>query len=230
MLDAEFDKYADSYLSDHAANIRISGEEPGYFARYKIDEVRRIWTGRGYREPETVLDFGSGIGASLPHLARAFPRAAITAYDVSPRSLEVAKHRFGAVADFVHGATLDVLGDRRFDLVFTSCVFHHIDADQHVDLLGGLHRRLAKDGIAIVFEHNPINPVTRYIVATCPFDENAVLLSARTLRARQRRAGFSRIETRYTGFFPAALARLRVLEPGLSWCPVGAQYYTLAHA
>lgn len=230
MLDAEFDKYADKYLADHAANLKISGEEPAYFARYKIDELRRVWTARGYREPDTMLDFGSGIGASLPHLARAFPHAALTAYDVSPRSLEIARRSVGAIAEFVHGESLDALGSRTFDLVFTSCVFHHIEADQHVDLLGRLRRLLTPDGIAIVFEHNPLNPVTRYIVATCPFDENAVLLSARTLRARQRAAGFSRVETHYTGFFPAALARLRVLEPHISWCPIGAQYYTLAHA
>ena len=229
-LDAEFDKFADKYLADHTENIKISGEDPAYFARYKIDELRRIWSARGYREPQSVLDFGSGIGASLPHLSHAFPGAALTAFDVSARSLEIARHSHGAIADFVQGESLDALGARTFDLIFTSCVFHHVDADQHVGLLGRLHQSLAPDGIAIIFEHNPINPVTRYIVATCPFDENAVLLSARTLKARQRAAGFRRIETHYTGFFPGPLARLRVMEPSLSWCPIGAQYYTLAHA
>ena len=230
MIDAEFDKFADEYLADHAKNIKISGEDPAYFARYKIDEVRRLWTARGYREPGAILDFGSGIGASLPHLARAFPRASLTAFDVSARSLDIARHRCGSIATYVLGADLDALGDQTFDLIFTSCVFHHIEADRHEALLRRLHGLLADGGVAIVFEHNPLNPVTRYIVATCPFDENAVLLPARILKARQKAAGFRRIESHYTGFFPHALARLRWLEPHLDWCPIGAQYYTLAHA
>ena len=40
---AEFDKFAEEYLSAHAQNIKISGEQPDYFARYKIEEIRRRW-------------------------------------------------------------------------------------------------------------------------------------------------------------------------------------------
>jgi len=91
---AEFDKFADEYLASHAANVRISGEDPAYFARYKIVELRRMWTQRRLVEPATILDFGSGIGASLPHLAVAFPGASLTAFDVSARSLAIAEGRF----------------------------------------------------------------------------------------------------------------------------------------
>jgi hypothetical protein len=37
-------------------------------------------------------------------------------------------------------------------------------------------------------------------------------------------AGWARPETAYHLFFPAALARLRPLEPALRWCAMGAQY------
>jgi len=77
-------------------------------------------------------------------------------------------------------------------------------------------------------EHNPINPVTRYIVSTCEFDENAVLIPAGRLSAREKAAGFSKVEVAYTGFFPGALRFLLPLEPWLSALPVGAHYYTLA--
>jgi hypothetical protein len=80
------------------------------------------------------------------------------------------------------------------------------------------------------FEHNPVNPVTRHIVATCPFDENAHLIAAPELRRRQARAGFSAVEVRYTGFFPGALAALRPLERLMTALPLGAQYYTFARA
>jgi hypothetical protein len=82
----------------------------------------------------------------------------------------------------------------------------------------------------VTFEHNPLNPVTRYIVATCPFDKNAILLPARTLVRRQRQAGFSNIGVRYTGFFPGPLRALRPLERFMTGMPIGAQYYTFARA
>ncbi len=34
---------------------------------------------------------------------------------------------------------------------------------------------LKKKGRVYIFEHNPYNPVTRYLVATCEFDRDAVL-------------------------------------------------------
>ncbi len=92
-----------------------------------------------------------------------------------------------------------------------------------------LRQTLAPGGALVIFEHNPVNPVTQHIVATCEFDENAVLIPAGILRHRQLDAGFARVEIAYTGFFPAALRALRPLEPVLKHLPIGAQYYTLAH-
>jgi hypothetical protein len=84
--------------------------------------------------------------------------------------------------------------------------------------------------VLAIFEHNPVNPVTRYIVASCPFDENAVLIPAPVFAQRQREAGFRDIRTAFTGFFPGPLRALRPLERFMTPLPVGAQYYTLAHA
>ncbi len=228
---AEFDKFADEYLSTHAANVRLSGEGPDYFARYKIEAVRRRWSALGRPEPRAILDFGTGIGNSLPHLAELFPDARITGLDVSERSLAVAEHRYPGVAELVRYDGDDIpLRPARFDLIFSACVFHHIEAQEHVALFSKL-RALARPGGAMaIFEHNPVNPVTRYIVATCPFDENAVLIPAQELRRRQSQAGFKDVQVRYTGFFPGSLKALRPLERYMSALPMGAQYYTLARA
>jgi trans-aconitate methyltransferase len=226
---AEFDKFADAYFDMHAENIGISGEDPAYFARYKIVELRRLWSQKRMPEPTTVLDFGCGIGASLPHLAVAFPSARLTAFDVSEKSLTVARDQYPGLANFIHANDLTELEHTGFDLVFTSCVFHHIDESRHVETFCKLRSLLRPEGRLVVFEHNPANPVTRYIVATCPFDENAVLISSAQLCARQRQAGFLSVERRYVGFFPRALAALRRFEPKLSSMPIGAQYYTVAH-
>ncbi len=38
---AEFDKFADEFAALHAQNIKISGEDPDFFAAYKIGDVKR---------------------------------------------------------------------------------------------------------------------------------------------------------------------------------------------
>lgn len=227
---SEFDKFADEYLSAHERNLTLTGEGPEYFARYKIEELARRYGSSRLSLPATILDFGCGIGSSAPHLKAAFPAARITAVDVSERSLAIAKARFPGVADFrLHDPERlpDLAG---FDLIFSSCVFHHIEAAQHVEILRWLKGGLAPGGALAIFEHNPINPVTRYIVATCPFDENAVLIPSGALASRMRSAGFSKVDIAYTGFFPRAVRGLRAMEPWLRWLPAGAQYYAFARA
>jgi trans-aconitate methyltransferase len=179
-----------------------------------------------------VLDFGCGIGNSAPHLHEAFPNARITGVDVSKKSLSVARARFPDAAEFLaYDPKRAPPGPPEgYDLIFSACVFHHIEADEHVGIFRRLRERLAPGGAMAIFEHNPVNPVSRYIVATCPFDENAVLIPAAELARRQREAGFGRVDVTYTGFFPGPLKALRPLEPAMGKLPVGAQYYTLARA
>lgn len=38
MNPAEFDLFADAYEQQHASNLRLSGESPAYFSRYKVQE------------------------------------------------------------------------------------------------------------------------------------------------------------------------------------------------
>jgi SAM-dependent methyltransferase len=180
--------------------------------------------------PESVLDFGTGVGNSWPFLAEVFPNAKITGLDVSAKSLAVAEGRFPGVARAVcyDGGEIP-LAESQFDLIFSACVFHHIDGSEHVPLFKRLKRLLRPGGLMVTFEHNPINPLTRYIVSTCPFDENAILIASRDLKRRQIEAGFAKVDVAYTGFFPRFLSALRSFEPYLKRLPVGAQYYTLAH-
>ena len=229
MDQAEFDKVADEYLTIHSRNIRFTGEDPEYFARYKIEALRRRWTAERKGEPKAILDFGAGIGASLPHLSKAFPDADLTALDVSKKSLAIAEKLTKVRANFIlyEGGTIP-LPRERYDLIFSSCVFHHIDPCEHVGLLTQLRSLLRPGGWLVIFEHNPVNPVTRYIVATCEFDEKAVLVPARTLMAREIAAGFSNVQRSYIGFFPRMLRSLRSWEPWLSALPIGAQYFTVA--
>ena len=85
-----------------------------------------------------------------------------------------------------------------------------------------------RGGRLVIFEHNPLNPLTLHVVNNCPFDENARLMLASTLRKRVEAAGWRNVEVRYHVFFPRLLAGLRNLEAGLAMVPLGAQYSVYA--
>ena len=76
----------------------------------------------------------------------------------------------------------------------------------------------------VIFEHNPLNPLTVHAVNTCPFDANARLLTARKLAAAMRLAGWEPPKCEYRIFFPRQLSSLRPLERWLKKVPLGAQY------
>jgi ubiquinone/menaquinone biosynthesis C-methylase UbiE len=228
MDEAEFDKFADEYRSMHAANIRLSGEDPEYFAEYKVIDIAAELE-RDAVVARRALDFGAGVGYSVPFFARHMPATRVTCLDVSRKSLDVGVARHGANAEFVHfdGRSIPY-PDASFDVALASCVFHHIPHDEHVSLLGEIRRVLVPGGRLFVFEHNPLNPLTRHAVNTCAFDEHAKLIRAPTMRRRAREAGFGIADVRYRIFFPHALRSLRPLETKLTWLPAGAQYYVAA--
>jgi len=228
---AEFDRYAKDYGDLHAESIRLSGETPEYFARYKAQEVSRCSTLLPTDPDARVLDFGCGIGGTIPHLAKAFPAASIHGVDVSEESLAFASEKHADKASFANsdGSRLPYQ-DASFDLVFTSCVFHHIEPNHWVESLREIHRVLKPGGEFFFFEHNPWNPVTRKVVRECPFDEHAVLLDSRTATRLMREAGFASPRTRYTLFFPHSLSIFRPLERFMGAIPIGAQYFIRATA
>jgi SAM-dependent methyltransferase len=224
MLDAEFDAYVAEYESQHADSIRLSGESPDYFAEYKIRELRRLADRWGQSRP-AILDFGSGMGNSLPALRKYFPHQPSTAADVSSESLAAARARHGAQEPQLLIAEDRIPApDDSFDICFTACVFHHIPESEHLHWLRELHRITRPGGHLVIFEHNPWNPLTRQAVRNCPFDINAVLINAREMRRRVVAAGWHVPRLDFHVFFPRALARLRPLEAQLRWCPAGGQY------
>jgi SAM-dependent methyltransferase len=223
----EFDNFADEYHSLHKENVDLTGELPDYFAEYKIRDIcSQIHKTRGSCENLKILDFGSGVGNSIPFYQRYFPSCSIVCADVSRRSLEVAKGRFGDLANYLlfKGVSLPVKSGV-FDVALAACVFHHIPPPEHVGLLREIRRVLSKEsGTLFLYEHNPLNPLTVRAVRTCAFDRNAVLVPSWRMRTRFRKAGYAKVSVRYRVFFPRSLAFLRFLELRMSCLPLGAQY------
>jgi len=173
---AEFDQFADEYHNLHQENIRITGEKPEYFAEYKICDLKRVAKIVGV-DVNNILDFGTGVGNNFPFLAKHFPRTGLFGTDVSEKSLTLAKERFNGFGEFslFDGKTLPY-PEGQFDLALATCVFHHIPAEEHIELIQEVSRSLRSGGAFMIYEHNPINPMTLHAVNTCPFDENTVLL------------------------------------------------------
>jgi 2-polyprenyl-3-methyl-5-hydroxy-6-metoxy-1,4-benzoquinol methylase len=212
---AEFDRWADGYDRIHAKNVALSGEDPEYFAVYKHRVLKEIL---GPRFGEPVLDFGCGIGNLTRHLVRSFPK--VDGYDPSAESVSLARQRAPEARFF---DDVDALPKEHYGAVVLANVLHHVPPENRPGLLRIVTQRLARRGKVIVFEHNPLNPVTRKVVADCPFDENAVLLYPREVKRLLRDAKLAKVELDYIVFFPRALAWLRPMERRLRWLPAGAQ-------
>ncbi|MEO8936839.1 MAG: hypothetical protein ABI277_03275 [Burkholderiaceae bacterium] len=84
---------------------------------------------------------------------------------------------------------------------------------------------LGDEGLLFIFEHNPLNPFKVSVIKQCPFDINARLLDARTLKRRVTEAGLVDASIRYRLFVPPVMRRLRFIERPLRWLPLCAQYY-----
>lgn len=227
-MNTEFDTYADSYYETHKSNIEITGETPEFFSEYKIRDLFEYCREKGV-STNNILDFGSGIGNSLQYFNNYFSKSTIYCADVSSKSLTISKERFPQnQAKYLLIGKEIPLEDESQDLVFSACVFHHIDHDHHIKWLKELYRVTSSNGRLVIFEHNPLNPLTVHAVNTCEFDVNAKLLRSSTMRKRAAQAGWSNIEIEFKLFFPSILKNLRPLEKYLTKCFLGAQWRLVA--
>jgi SAM-dependent methyltransferase len=227
---AEFDRYANAYTDLVRTGIRASGEEPSYFAAMKARYMADLLGDHTCNSPLDVLDFGCGIGNSIPHLREAFPASRLHGVDPSGESTRLAS---AAHADATFSTNTDEAlpyADGSFDVVQVACVFHHIRPSDRLNWMREIHRVLKPGGHIFVFEHNVLNPVTVKAVRESPVDQDAVLLPRHELLRLVRGSSFRQIGSQYTVFFPRLLALLRPLEPVMGWIPFGAQYVVHAVA
>lgn len=223
----DFDKFAKDYRQIHDECVRFSGADSDHFSEQKVAEIRRQETGS---EVE-ILDLGCGDGNSANFFRRYFPDCKYTGLDTSKESIARASSRSidGCTFSAYDGIVVP-FPDDSFDVVFVACVLHHVSRMMHEKLIGEARRVLKAGGRLYIFEHNPFNPLTRYVVRTCPFDEDAVLLSPSYLRRLLRASGFLQIAIKYTLFIPPhKIFRVFLnLEKHLSWLPLGGQYYSIS--
>jgi SAM-dependent methyltransferase len=217
----DFDKYAEEYEKKLADDLQFFGEENGYFAEYKVKIVKNTLE----KEPVNILEYGCGIGLNLRFFKEYFPSSKIYGCDISEKSIGIAAKDNPAVNLFhINDISLNSYRDF-FDVIFISCVFHHIEPSLRMDTIRKINSLLKPGGELYIFEHNPFNPVTQKIVKDCPWDTDAILLKPAETRKLFQSAGMKVTDLKYTLFFPAQLKFLRPLEKILGALPLGGQYY-----
>ncbi|MGH7266100.1 MAG: class I SAM-dependent methyltransferase [Candidatus Rokuibacteriota bacterium] len=215
-----FDRFAGDYESHLDRTVRITGEGSEYFAEYKARYLASLVPPDF---PGKVLDFGCGPGLVAQFLGPLLPRAELHGYDESAEMVARFRERAGRGRFVADRRELD----RDYDLIVIANVLHHVPPDGRPAAVHQLGARLRPSGRLVVFEHNPVNPLTRWAVSRCPFDEGVQLLGPTETVGHLRSAGLDAPSVRYIVFFPRALSWCRPLESRLGWCPLGAQYVAL---
>jgi len=220
----DFDKHAEQYEKQLTDDLKFFGEESSYFAEYKV----RVLKDDLDKCPERILEFGCGIGLNLQFLISYFKNSDITGCDISRRSIEIAGKR-NPNAKFFRITDENVSKEKeKYDVIFISNVFHHIEPQLRADSISKIYSMLKPGGIVFFFEHNPYNPVTRRIVNNCVWDTDAILLKPSESLGLFKNAGFIIVSKKYTLYFPSFLKILRPVEKGLWFVPLGGQYYISA--
>lgn len=221
-----FDRSAPHYQSVLNRALVPSGETSPYFARARVEWLQKQLRALDFA-PLAVLDFGCGTGGSVPFLKRILRPCRILGVDISSESLHWARQEHEQVG--VEFANCDhYFPHGEFDLAFSNGVFHHIAPPERSAALSYVNDSLAPGGLFALWENNPHNPATRYIMGQCELDGEAVAITRAEASKLLRSHGFEVLHRSSYFYFPRWLDWLRRLEPALSHLPLGAQYLLLA--
>lgn len=220
--EGEFDEFADNYDEALEKGLQVTGEDKDYFAQGRVS-----WLAKRLRtlsfSPRHVLDFGCGTGSATPFLLQLADAIKVTGVEVSAKSLTVARRLHASNRAEFHLRD-DFQPHENVDLAFCNGVFHHIPPAERRDAFEFIYRSIRPGGLFAMWENNPWNPATRYIMSRIPFDRDAIPLSVRESSRLFIEVGFEIMHKDFLFIFPHSLRWLRKLEPPLSFLPLGGQY------
>jgi SAM-dependent methyltransferase len=218
----QFDRFAGDYERILNESVAVSGEDSAYFSEYKALYLKRLLTPTFSGK---ILEFGCGIGLLSGFLKKHLPAIRIDGFDVSCDSIQKVNPVLARQGFFTSDSTRL---SRDYQLIVAANVLHHIQRKERQKVIRELADRLVRGGRLVIFEHNPANPATRWVVERCPFDHDAVLLPPSETCGYTNGAGLAVARRDYIVFMPRFLAWLRPVEPSIAWLPVGAQYVVVA--
>lgn len=221
---SQFDAYAGSYDAAVNDSLAFLGMKVDYFTRVKAAYLLELLERHfGDTNRLDLLDIGCGVGNF--HALVGDSLGSLSGTDVSAACLEQAARRNPAMTYRHYDGVRLPFADNQFDAVTTICVMHHVPPEQWSGFAAEMKRVVKPGGLAIVFEHNPLNPLTRRVVSNCEFDQDAVLLRQSKTRALLEGAGFGDIRSRSILSIPSVGPLSRRLDLVLGHLALGAQYF-----
>jgi SAM-dependent methyltransferase len=220
--------YPDTYQKDVNRSIGFSGLGMDMFASGKVSDMFDIiekWS-EAPANKLACLDIGCGIGLSHPLISPFV--AGLCGSDVSEEAISIARSSNSGVEYRVQNGPNLPFDSEMFDFSSTVCVMHHVPTNDWPAFVAEAFRVTRPGGLFAVYEHNPINPMTRWAVWRCPFDHGAVLLRAGRVMRMLVEQGFEIVTRRYLFFVPIDRPWARRLDRLLRWFPLGAQYVVCA--
>src|SRR5690349_10110842 len=211
----QFDEYASTYKELVNQSAGVSVDVLAAEKARMIEEILR----RSIADPKQlrVLDVGCVIGLIDSNLEASVRD--LVGIDMSPESLRFARENATSTSFVEYGGGVLPFETDSFDSSFASCVLHHVPPADRVLFMREMFRVIRPGGVAVIIEHNPLNPITRRIVSSCEFDADAVLLGLGEARKLLLDSGASRVGWRYTGFSPIRGRAVEKLEAFLGKVP-----------
>jgi len=218
-----FDEYADDYDAHVQSALPKWGVDHARILGAKADHLVAIMERAlpGSLCPR-ILDVGCGTGSMARHLSGS--RRRLIGVDPAVRALVRARRECPAT-DFSAFDGVDIpFADRAFDAVFAASVLHHVNPDRRRRLLEEVKRVTRADGLVMILEHNPRNPLTRRVVSRCEFDRDAILVEADEACDLLRQVGLQRVGRIFTLFTPWRGRLWGWIDAMLRDLPLGGQY------
>jgi SAM-dependent methyltransferase len=226
---ADFDTYAARYDAAVNRSISFTRRDADFFAERKVALLRSLALRTiGSLADLTLLDVGCGTGTVSRHLVAEVRQ--LYGVDVSKEMIAIARDSVpGAHFEWYDGTVLP-FDDNSVDVVITVCVLHHVSPPLRPDFISELHRVTRHNGLIVLFEHNPLNPLTRLAVHSCDLDRGVSLVWGRRATALLRGGGANVVGITNFLFTPfVGNLGLRV-DRAFSWLPLGGQYAIAARA
>ena len=173
------------------------------------------------------MDFGCGTGSATPYLFDLIGVESVIGLDVSAKVLDAAKRTYGSErTQFL--LFEEYQPSEQIDLVYCNGVFHHVPLSDRDAVVNYIYRILRPGGVLALWENNPWNPGTRYVMSRIPFDRDAITLTAPGTRRLLSAGGFEIMRTDFLFIFPSVLSWFRGIEPSSRDYPLAASIKSFA--
>lgn len=216
-----------------------AGPQHKYYVKVKTKQMVRL-VKKFLKDAKKLncLSIGCGTGEAEAHYASYFNK--VIGIDYSKAMIAKAKKLNLKNTKFkVMNATKLDFKDNYFEVIVIFNVLHHVQSYHGIiKILKESERVLKNNGILLIYEMNPFNPVTRHVIKTLDIDKEVNLngfkrnkfpttLSPKQLKTITDKTNLKKITDYFLIFFPKMLGFLNPLETFFEKIPLGGLYVSI---